>query len=144
VPRLLEKERGPLGDDVSVQIPPVDEGKFVNRLTGKAGDAKALPKADGKANAGAATGKSEPKAEVAAPVPGAVGAAAAPMPAPTVAAASEPITPRKSVTDAEQRVIAPSVKSAPKTEAKTAPAPKSDGDVIAYSESTCSASRFGS
>ena len=41
-----EASRKPLGDDVSVQIPPVDDGKFVNRLTGKAGDAKALPKAD--------------------------------------------------------------------------------------------------
>ena len=44
LPLLLEKEPRPLGDDVSVQIPPVDEGKFVNRLTGKTGDAKALPK----------------------------------------------------------------------------------------------------
>ena len=35
VPMLLEKEPKPLGDDVSVQIPPVDDGKFVNRLTGK-------------------------------------------------------------------------------------------------------------
>jgi len=126
VPMLLEKEPRPLGDDVSVQIPPVDEGRFVNRLTGKADDRKPLPKADTRTNTGVAASKSEPKAEVAAPVPGAVGAAVAPMPAPTVAAASEPITPRKSVTDAEQRVIAPSVKSAPKTEAKTAPAPKSD------------------
>ena len=33
VPMLLEKEPQPLGEDVSVQIPPVDEGKFVNRLT---------------------------------------------------------------------------------------------------------------
>ena len=38
LPLLLEKEPRPLGDDVSVQIPPVDEGKFVNRLTGKSGD----------------------------------------------------------------------------------------------------------
>ena len=35
LPMLLEKEPRPLGDDVSVQIPPVDEGKFVNRLTGQ-------------------------------------------------------------------------------------------------------------
>ena len=46
LPMLLEKEPRPLGDDVSVKIPPVDEGKFINRLTGKSGDAKALPKAD--------------------------------------------------------------------------------------------------
>jgi DedD protein len=33
VPMLLETEQKPLGDDVSVKIPPVDEGRFVNRLT---------------------------------------------------------------------------------------------------------------
>jgi DedD protein len=32
VPMLLETEPKPLGDDVSVNIPPVDAGKFVNRL----------------------------------------------------------------------------------------------------------------
>ena len=62
LPMLLEKEPRPLGDDVSVQIPPVDSGKFVNRLTGKAGDDKALPKTESKAIA-AAPGKSEAKAE---------------------------------------------------------------------------------
>ena len=44
LPMLLEKEPQPLGDDVSVQIPPVDEGKFVNRLTGKTGDAQGAAK----------------------------------------------------------------------------------------------------
>ncbi len=126
VPMLLEKEPRPLGDDVSVQIPPVDEGRFVNRLTGKADDRKPLPKADTRTNAGVVASKSEPKAEVPAQVAGPVDAAAVPAPAPTVAAASEPVTPRKAVTDAEQRVIAPAAKSAPKTEAKTAPAPKNE------------------
>jgi len=32
VPMLLESEPKPLGEDVSVKIPPVDDGKFVNRL----------------------------------------------------------------------------------------------------------------
>jgi DedD protein len=32
VPMLLESDERPLGDDVSVRIPPVDQGKFVNRL----------------------------------------------------------------------------------------------------------------
>jgi DedD protein len=32
VPMLLETEQKPLGEDVSVKIPPVDEGRFVNRL----------------------------------------------------------------------------------------------------------------
>jgi len=32
VPMLLESEPRPLGEDVAVKIPPVDDGKFVNRL----------------------------------------------------------------------------------------------------------------
>ncbi|HEY3178011.1 MAG TPA: SPOR domain-containing protein [Casimicrobiaceae bacterium] len=32
VPMLLESDPKPLGDDVAVKIPPVDDGKFVNRL----------------------------------------------------------------------------------------------------------------
>jgi DedD protein len=39
VPMLLETAQTPLGEDVSVKIPPVDEGKFVNRLN----DPKAAP-----------------------------------------------------------------------------------------------------
>ena len=126
VPMLLEKEPRPLGDDVSVQIPPVDEGKFVNRLTGKAGDAKALPKADGKANAGTAANKSEPKPEVPAEAaPPANAAQSAPL-VPTVAATSEPPVPRKSVAEAEPRVIAPPPKPAAKADAKSAAMPESN------------------
>lgn len=39
VPMLLESEPRPLGEDVSVKIPPVDNGKFVNKLNAKGGDA---------------------------------------------------------------------------------------------------------
>jgi len=47
LPLLLEQEQKPLGDDVSVQIPPVDNSKFVNRLGGgKAKDALPGAKAD--------------------------------------------------------------------------------------------------
>src|SRR5689334_11748212 len=46
LPLLLEKEPKPLGDDVSVQIPPVDEGRFINRLTGR--DSKSASKPDAK------------------------------------------------------------------------------------------------
>ena len=35
VPMLLESDPKPLGEDVSVKIPPVDDGKFVNRLSDK-------------------------------------------------------------------------------------------------------------
>ena len=36
VPMLLETEQKPLGENVSVRIPPVDDSKFVNRLNGNA------------------------------------------------------------------------------------------------------------
>ncbi len=44
VPMLLETEQKPLGDDVAVKIPPIDEGKFVNRLSeNRAKDAARSP-----------------------------------------------------------------------------------------------------
>ncbi|HSU45135.1 MAG TPA: SPOR domain-containing protein [Casimicrobiaceae bacterium] len=45
VPMLLETEQKPLGDDVSVKIPPVDSGKFVNRLNDGTGTSDANAKA---------------------------------------------------------------------------------------------------
>src|SRR5437867_7453896 len=48
LPLLLESEPKPFGDDVSIQIPPVDSGKFLNSLSaGKSTADKA--KLDGKA-----------------------------------------------------------------------------------------------
>src|SRR5258707_917811 len=64
LPLLLESDPKPLGDDVSIKIPPVDNGRFVNPLSpDKAG----------------APGASDAK-------PG-------------------PSTPRKSIADAERRVM---------------------------------------
>jgi len=71
LPLLLEQEQKPLGDDVSVQIPPVDEGKFISRLTGEKGkEAPPQPKADARAEAkgevrpeASADAKLEPKAD---------------------------------------------------------------------------------
>src|SRR5712691_2849466 len=41
LPLLLENEPKPLGDDVSIQIPPIDSGKFINPLSpGTAPDPK--------------------------------------------------------------------------------------------------------
>jgi DedD protein len=41
LPLLLESEPKPLGDEVSIQIPPIDNGKFVNPLSpGKVGPAR--------------------------------------------------------------------------------------------------------
>jgi DedD protein len=60
LPMLLEKEPRPLGDDVSVQIPPIDQGKFVNRLTGKS-DTKPPAKSDARTDG--ASVKAEPRAD---------------------------------------------------------------------------------
>jgi DedD protein len=44
LPLLLESDPKPLGDDVSIQIPPIDSGKFITPLSpAKVGDAKAAP-----------------------------------------------------------------------------------------------------
>jgi DedD protein len=53
VPMLLESDPKPLGEDVSVKIPPVDDGKFVNRLNDKSQPEppKAIAKAEPKAEA---------------------------------------------------------------------------------------------
>jgi DedD protein len=59
VPMLLESDPKPLGEDVSVKIPPVDEGKFVNRLNEKS-KTEAPPKT---------VVKSEAKAEAPRPAP---------------------------------------------------------------------------
>jgi len=118
LPMLLEKEPRPLGDDVSVQIPPVDEGKFINRLSGKSGEVKPLPKAEDKADPKVGQIRSESKPEV--PVP------AASPPAKVAAPAVPPgetLMPKKSVTEAEQRALSPPPKPPAKTESKPAPAP---------------------
>jgi len=113
---LLEKEPKPLGDDVSVQIPPVDEGRFINRLTGREpasaakSDTRSLPKnAAPKIEAPALT-----PAPITAVPPAAPVAESAPAPVPANAA-----PPKKSVADAEQRVLSPGPKPATKENGKT-------------------------
>ncbi|HSQ81026.1 MAG TPA: SPOR domain-containing protein [Casimicrobiaceae bacterium] len=59
VPMLLESQPKPLGDDVSVKIPPVDDGKFVNQLS--SGSTADAAKASG-AGSGAAPGGEGAKA----------------------------------------------------------------------------------
>jgi DedD protein len=44
VPMLLESEPKPLGEDVSVRIPPVDDDKFINKLTDAAKPADSASK----------------------------------------------------------------------------------------------------
>ncbi len=129
LPLLLEKEPKPLGDDVSVQIPPIDEGKFVNRLTGRASDTKSSPKpatkvepkAEREAQANA-TAKSD-TAAVGTNTPAAASApeagVATPAPAAKVPATPAPSNvgpPKKSLSEAEQRVLMPATKATVKGE----------------------------
>jgi DedD protein len=131
VPLLLEKEPRPLGDEVSVQIPPVDDGRFVSKLPGaKAKDAAPPAKGD--------AAKADPKADAAKMAPGpladaakpgaAAGAAtkAEPSPAPAVrnSGPGAPVVPaaKKSLADAEQRILAPTSRPAAGAAADGAPA----------------------
>jgi DedD protein len=124
LPMLLEKEPRPLGDDVSVQIPPVEEGKFVNRPNGKAGDAKPAPRADGKADAKNAGGKSAPRPETAVEAISPSRITLPPVPAPRVAESDEPAAPKKSAAEAERQALLPSSKPTAKTEGNPEPAPE--------------------
>ena len=141
VPLLLEKEPRPLGDEVSVQIPPVDEGRFVNKLTGpKAKDAPASAKGGA---ARSEVGKAEPTADAkpdAAKPPAPAGdvdrasLAADAGTAPEASSASAPRSaagpgapvvpaPKKALSDAEQRILAPTSRPAAADRAVAAPVP---------------------
>src|SRR5258708_5034931 len=82
LPLLLESAPKPLGDEVSIRIPPVDNGKFINPLAPDKGRENAAP--------GSPDSKTERK-------PGAV------------------VTPKKSIAEAERRVLGQSTAQAPST-----------------------------
>jgi DedD protein len=65
VPMLLESDPKPLGEDVAVKIPPVDDGKFVNKLNDKVKPEppKALAKAEPRTEAPKPAPAEPPKAE---------------------------------------------------------------------------------
>jgi DedD protein len=119
VPMLLETEQKPLGEDVSVKIPPVDDGKFVNRLNEKPVAAPkpdeasaAMPSSEAAPAASAAKPSSEaaPSPSVADPaparaskydthVPEAQDAKADSLPAPASASAHAPAAPSAPAAD---------------------------------------------
>jgi len=141
LPMLLEKDPKPLGDDVSVQIPPVDEGRFINRLTSREpkgaakSDTKPLPK------------NGAPKIEAPAPTPAPI--TAVPPAAPVTENAAAPVTvtanaapPKKSISEAEQRVLSPgpkpTTKENGKAEMKASDEPKSDAKASSTAEAAVS------
>jgi DedD protein len=131
LPMLLEKEPRPLGDDVTVKIPPVDEGKFINKLTGKSGDGKPLPKADEKSDSKAAPAKSETRSETAAP-----SFASAPVASPLPESAAA----KRSAVETPERAMTPPANSSTKGDAESTPAApveaKSDAKPAAMDAST--------
>ena len=93
VPMLLESDPRPLGEDVSVRIPPVDDGKFVNKLS------EPRP-------------RTEPAKDAAAPAP-------SPQVAPVTPPPTSEAPQRKSVADAEKAVVSPTPAMRPPSEART-------------------------
>jgi DedD protein len=130
VPMLLESDPKPLGEDVSVRIPPVDDSKFVSKLADKG---KAPAEQPIVANATTEPPKAEPAAPVASP-------AAQATPAKDVGA--PPPAPSRALTQAEQRVISPQSKPASATDgpgasataASKAPAPVTGGTAAPTAE----------
>jgi DedD protein len=106
VPMLLESDPKPLGEDVSVRIPPEDNAKFVNRLSDKGA------KTSGKEVAA----KSEPAKEPAPAEP----APASPESATPSSATSPMPAAKKSLAQAEQKVLGAQGK--PATASTAAPA----------------------
>jgi DedD protein len=101
VPMLLESDPKPLGEDVSVKIPPVDDGKFVNRLNDKSQPeppkaiAKAEPKLEAPKSAPEPPKADPPKAEPPKEPPKAEAAKEEPRKSEPVAAAPAKAEPAK-------------------------------------------------
>src|SRR5436189_4929408 len=103
VPMLLESDPRPLGEDVSVRIPPVDDGKFVNKLT--APPPKAEPSKDAAPATTAPAAETAPRKSVA-DAEKSVMAPPAKAPAPAKASAKAP-EPAKAATPAPTPTAAP-------------------------------------
>jgi DedD protein len=120
VPMLLESEPKPLGDDVSVRIPPVDGGKFVNRLNDSKGKS-VPPKSD--APRSEAPKAEPPKVEPPKAEPPKAEPPKAEPPKADVPA-SEP--PRAELAKAEPAKVEPAKTEPAKTDAAKAEPPKPD------------------
>ena len=123
LPLLLESEPKPLGDDVSIQIPPIDNGKFVNPLSPD----KAAPPASKKDDTGAksaAPGPTGTAPGATSTAPSATSTAPGATSAPPGAAAPAPseTTPAGEAKSAAPE-SAPTAASPASTETKPEPAP---------------------
>lgn len=117
VPMLLESDPKPLGEDVSVKIPPVDEGRFVSKLGEKSRAAES------------------PSTPAAKPAP-----AAAPIPADaaTAASAKDAATPKRPSPEA-----APAATAKPPAKEASAPVkePSTGGDAPNVSQAALTPSK---
>src|SRR5207245_5110567 len=102
LPLLLENEPKPLGDDVSIQIPPIDSGKFINPLSpGTGPDPKVR-------SDGGAVGIPAPAVEsTAQPPAGNDATPASPNASTPSAGASAPVAPTPAPTAPETKSAAP-------------------------------------
>ena len=136
LPLLLENEPKPLGDDVSIQIPPIDSGKFINPLSpGTGPDPKVR-------SDGGAVGIPAPAVEsTAQPPAGNDATPASPNASTSSAGASAPVAPTPAPTAPETKSAAPesqpAASSAPSeskqpqsAEAKPSPAKASGSFVV--------------
>ena len=121
LPLLLESDPKPLGDDVSIQIPPIDNGKFITSLSPpKASNAKAAPDAGGSSTPA-------PPAASQKPTEDAPESAVEAKPAAAIAASS---TPTEAVQTTPTDVVpatAPAPAAAAIPEAQTSAAPAAKG-----------------
>ena len=144
LPLLLEQEQKPLGDDVSVQIPPVDESKFISRLAGDKGkNAQPEPKAGGGA-AGKIDAKPEPRADPSPEPKPETKAEPKPEPRaePKPEPKAEPKAERKSAASPEPVPAAADANSAPAvTESASAPADAKAAPGTATAAATAGAER---
>jgi DedD protein len=125
VPMLLESDERPLGDDVAVRIPSVDQGKFINRINSPGGGDKAAP-----AKAAPAPAPVAPSAIATPPASsGDTGAAGTPSAAPSPAPATRDASIPPSATPAP-------ASDAPATKPSATPPPKAAAEVVAKTAAT--------
>ncbi len=109
VPMLLESDPKPLGEDVSVKIPPEDGAKFVNRLSDKAAKAPAAePAAKSPATKEAANAPAKPNSAPAPDVATSASTSVAPPVSASVATSVSPSGAGSAATSAPSAAVDPS------------------------------------